>query len=77
MTVMKYGAFAAVILTTLSACGATDSDPGPGGVTAGEAEMLDDAAEMLDEQMAPPAVHTAPAPAETQSSPDAKPSAEP
>jgi len=39
---------------SLAACGVTDSDPGPGGVTAGEAEMLDEAAEALDEQMAPP-----------------------
>ena len=35
---------------TVAACGASDSDPGPGGVTAGEAEMLDKAAEMLDER---------------------------
>jgi hypothetical protein len=36
----------------VSACGASENDPGPGGVTVGEAEMLDDAAEMLDERKA-------------------------
>jgi hypothetical protein len=34
----------------LSGCGANDNDPGPGGVTVGEARALDRAAEMLDEQ---------------------------
>jgi len=40
---------AAVLLAAafLSACG-SDGDPGPGGVTRGEAEALDQAAEMLD-----------------------------
>ncbi|MDZ7588015.1 MAG: hypothetical protein U5J78_02200 [Parasphingorhabdus sp.] len=43
----------------LSACGPGQNDPGPGGVTVGEAQALDDAAAMLDEQnaagTAPPA----------------------
>lgn len=39
-------------LATLSACGAAENDPGPGGVTVGEAKALDEAAEMLDERNA-------------------------
>lgn len=37
----------------LSACGSSDSDPGPGGVTVGEARALDEAAAMLDERRPP------------------------
>jgi hypothetical protein len=33
-----------------------DSDPGPGGVTVGEARALDEAAEMLQKRPAPPLV---------------------
>jgi hypothetical protein len=36
----------------LSACDAGDSNEGPVGVTAKEAEMLDEAAEMLDQRQA-------------------------
>lgn len=36
----------------LLACGPGDNDPGPGGVTVGEARALDEAAEMLDRQTA-------------------------
>jgi len=36
-------------------CGAAENDPGPGGVTVGEARALDEAAEMLDERKADPA----------------------
>ncbi|MEM1133431.1 MAG: hypothetical protein AAGH53_10865 [Pseudomonadota bacterium] len=36
----------------LTACGPAENDPGPGGVTAGEAKMLDEAAEMLDARQA-------------------------
>ncbi len=47
------------ILTLLTAlllvsCGPAQNDPGPGGVTVGEAKALDEAAEMLDERNAPP-----------------------
>jgi hypothetical protein len=58
-------------------CGPNDTDPGPGGVTVGEARALDEAAEMLDEQRLPaealpPERDTgegeAPAPAETPES---------
>lgn len=41
-------------LSALSACGPAPNDPGPGGVTVGEAQALDEAAEMLDERNAPP-----------------------
>ncbi|MFC3098058.1 hypothetical protein [Alteraurantiacibacter palmitatis] len=39
----------------LAACGGSDTDPGPGGVTVGEARALDEAAEMLDQQRLPAA----------------------
>ncbi len=32
----------------MASCGPNDTDPGPGGVTVGEARALDEAAEMLD-----------------------------
>ena len=37
----------------LAGCGPGANDPGPGGVTVGEARALDDAAEMLDHQRGP------------------------
>lgn len=40
-------------LVLLSGCGDADTDPGPGGVTVGEARALDQAAEMLDQQRLP------------------------
>ena len=40
-------------LALLAACGPSDSDPGPGGVTVGEAKALDEAAEMLDARRLP------------------------
>ena len=40
-------AVAAVLMAT-AACERTDNEPGPGGVTVGEAKALDDAAEMLE-----------------------------
>ena len=39
-------------LLALPSCGSNDNDPGPGGVTVGEAEALNQAAEMLDERLA-------------------------
>jgi hypothetical protein len=36
----------------LAGCG-NDNDPGPGGVTVGEARALDEAAEMLEQQRLP------------------------
>lgn len=46
--------FSALAVTALVACGPAQNDPGPGGVTVGEAKALDEAAEMLDERNAPP-----------------------
>jgi hypothetical protein len=56
----------------LAGCGPSDTDPGPGGVTVGEARALDEAAEMLDEQRLPaealpPAGEESSTPAETDS----------
>jgi hypothetical protein len=42
--------FALLLVTALAACGPADSDPGPGGVTAGDAKALDQAAQQLDER---------------------------
>ena len=44
----RHAAGVAVLL--LAACGPSDTDPGPGGVTVGEARALDEAAEMLEQQ---------------------------
>jgi hypothetical protein len=40
----------ALLLLSVSACGPADSDPGPGGVSAGDAKALDAAAKKLDER---------------------------
>ena len=56
----------------LAGCGQQDNDPGPGGVTAGEARALDEAAEMLDEQRLPEDALPAgeePSPAATEAPP--------
>ena len=37
----------------LASCGPGANDPGPGGVTVGEAKALDDAAAMLDARRSP------------------------
>ncbi|KHK92400.1 hypothetical protein [Novosphingobium malaysiense] len=42
-----------VCLFALAACGKADNDPGPGGVTVGEAKALDQAAAMLDARRPP------------------------
>lgn len=49
---MRIAAF--LLLVPLAGCGPAESDPGPGGVTVGEAKALDDAAAMLDERRLPP-----------------------
>lgn len=49
----------------LSACGKSDNDPGPGGVTVGEARALDEAADMIESRRPPeesPAQPEKPAP---------------
>jgi hypothetical protein len=57
-------AFALVLLTVaLAACGKADNDPGPGGVTVGEARALDEAAEMLEQRRMPPEALPPPSPA--------------
>jgi len=43
-----------VAVGLVAGCGSSDNDPGPGGVTVGEARALDEATEMLDEQRLPP-----------------------
>lgn len=50
-------ALAAAVLLPAALCLAgcqKDTDPGPGGVTVGEARALDEAAEMLQKRPAPP-----------------------
>jgi hypothetical protein len=47
-------------LLLLSACGQSDSDPGPGGVTVGEARALDEAAEMIEQRRLPPGTAATP-----------------
>ena len=37
----------------LAACGPSDNDPGPGGVTVSEARALDEAAQMIEERRIP------------------------
>ncbi|MCJ2184128.1 hypothetical protein MTR62_15720 [Novosphingobium sp. 1949] len=45
----------AALALLLAGCGKADSDPGPGGVTMGEARALDRAAAMLDARRPPAA----------------------
>ncbi|GMM91999.1 hypothetical protein [Qipengyuania sp. MTN3-11] len=40
-------------LLALAACGPAETDPGPGGVTVGEARALDEAAAMIDQRRTP------------------------
>ena len=58
----------------LASCGPGENDPGPGGVTVGEARALDDAAAMLDARRSPAdgaAVVSAPLPPSPIASPAA------
>lgn len=43
----------AALFLALAACGPGANEPGPGGVTVGEAKALDDAAAMLDARRSP------------------------
>jgi len=45
----------AALFLLAAGCSRTDNEPGPGGVTVGEARALDDAAEMLESRESPPA----------------------
>lgn len=56
-------AFVAIILLALAACGKADNDPGPGGVTIGEARALDEAAGMIEARRLPPEALRMPSPA--------------
>ncbi len=53
--------FATLLILALAACG-QDNDSGPGGVTAGEAKALDEAAEMIEAQRLPADVLRMPPP---------------
>jgi hypothetical protein len=57
----------------LAACGSGENDPGPGGVTVGEAKALDEAAEMLEQQRLDPA-ELAPPDETRQAAPEPAPS---
>lgn len=58
---------ALALMPALAACGPSDNDPGPGGVTVGEARALDEAAAMIDERRTPAEVLAEePAPAATE-----------
>ncbi|WP_233253908.1 hypothetical protein [Novosphingobium sp. GV055] len=57
---------ALALMLPLAAC-QQDSDPGPGGVTRGEARALDEAATMLDSRPAPPPLVDATVPADAAS----------
>ena len=53
VAIIAAGGALALLAAALAGCGQSDTDPGPGGVTVGEAKALDEAAEMLDEQRLP------------------------
>jgi hypothetical protein len=53
----------------LAACGQRDTDPGPGGVSVGEARALDQAAALLDRQRLPEGTLSSRTPAATQRAP--------
>lgn len=42
-----------VLACAIAACEPADNEPGPGGVTVGEARALDEAAEMIEQQRLP------------------------
>lgn len=54
-------------LGLLSACAKSDNDPGPGGVTLGEARALDEAAEMIEQRRLPQEALQPPSPSATAS----------
>lgn len=56
-----------VACLALAACGKGENEPGPGGVTVGEAKALDEAAQMLEERNLPADAIPAPLPTPTAS----------
>ncbi len=54
----------------LTACGASDNEPGPGGVTVGEARALDEAAAMIEAKRLPARQDEEPSAAEENTEPD-------
>ena len=59
-----------ILCALLAACGPGENEPGPGGVTVGEARALDEAAAMLDAQRSPiDGTATVPAPLPPAASP--------
>jgi hypothetical protein len=68
--------FPALALSLLAACGQKDTDPGPGGVSVGEARALDEAAAMLEQRrLAPEALSNGASTARPSPSPTPSPSA--
>jgi hypothetical protein len=61
----------ALALLLLGACGPSDTDPGPGGVSVGEARALDEAAEMIEQRRLPPEAIETPAEESTDGPPAA------
>jgi hypothetical protein len=59
---------ALTVLLALAACSKSDNDPGPGGVTVGEAKALDQAAEMIEQRRLPAAALRTPTPTAAASS---------
>jgi hypothetical protein len=51
----RLGIGLAMGMLALGGCRARDNDPGPGGVTVGEARALDEAANMLESRQVKPA----------------------
>lgn len=73
---MRLAPLLALCCLALAACGPGENDPGPGGVTVGEAKALDEAAAMLDAQRSPiDGTATVPAPLPPSASASPSPSA--
>lgn len=66
-----------VPLLALAACEPADNEPGPGGVTVGEAKALDEAAEMLEQRRLPPEAFGRPAASEGEPAAQPSPPADP
>ncbi|USA39325.1 hypothetical protein [Pelagerythrobacter marinus] len=65
-----------IALFPLAACEPADNEPGPGGVTVGEARALDEAAAMLEERRRPVAAIAGDEPDAPASAPAAEPAGE-